>query len=186
MNIDTSTATRLMQTVLESGATHTAMVEIGNIVFCESLRDMCAMNSCGHYAKCWVCPPAVGPVADWRARVESYDGGVIVQTVYQLEDSFDFEGMTAASEVHKCNYLAAVEAVRAGFAFKELLTLNAGSCSICATCTYPDAPCRFPDRAIVSVEACGIDVNNTLVSCGLKYNNGKATVSYVGMILFRE
>ena len=32
------------------------------------------------------------------------------------------------------------------------------SCGICKTCTYPDAPCRFPDRARRSMEACGIDV----------------------------
>jgi predicted metal-binding protein len=183
--ISTATANRLTQLVQQAGATHTATVEIPNIVFNESLRDMCAMNSCGKYGTCWVCPPAVGPVEQWRAKVESFDGGVIIQTVYQLEDSFDFEGMGKAAVEHKANFDRAVEAIRTEFADDELLCLNAGSCGICAKCTYPEAPCRFPERAVVSVEACGIDFNNTLVSCGLKYNNGSATVSYVGMVLLK-
>lgn len=180
-----SLSQNLMNAALHAGATHSAIVCTGDVVFSESLRDMCAMNTCGHYNACWTCPPAVGPVADWRAKVERRDFGVVVQTVYQLEDSFDFEGMQKAGALHKENYLRALEALRE-FDLPDLLALNAGSCSLCERCTYPDAPCRMPERAIVSLEACGIDVNNTLVACGLQYNNGRATVSYVGIAFFRE
>lgn len=33
------------------------------------------------------------------------------------------------------------------------------------------------------VEAYGIDVSKMLSACGLNYNNGQNTVSYVGLIL---
>lgn len=183
--LDQNLADQLKDIALQAGASHSAIVSTKDVVFSESLREMCAMNTCGNYNTCWTCPPAVGPVADWHAKVEGRDWGVVVQTVYQLEDSFDFEGMMKASQLHKENYLRALEAFRQ-LELPDMLPLNAGNCSICEPCTYPDAPCRFPDRAIVSVEACGIDVNNTLVACGLHYNNGPATVSYVGIVFFRE
>lgn len=183
--LENSLSQKLLNAALSAGASRSAIVSTHDVVFNESLRDMCAMNTCGNYNTCWVCPPAVGPVADWRARVEGRDWGVVVQTIYQLEDSFDFEGMVKAGQQHKANYLRALEALR-GFELPDMLALNASNCSICERCTYPDAPCRFPDRAIVSVEACGIDVNNTLLACGLQYNNGPATVSYVGIVFFRE
>lgn len=186
MHNELPAANRLAQTVLECGASYSAVLNVENIVFDEQLRDMCAMNTCGHYDKCWVCPPAIAPVSEWRTKIEGYKQGVLLQTVYQLEDSFDYEGMMAAKDLHTSNFLAAVDAVHSRFNFADLLILNAGSCKLCETCTYPHSPCRFPDKAIVSVEACGIDVNKTLVNCGLKYNNGVATVSYVGMILFKE
>lgn len=179
-------AERLALAVLECGASHSAIMSVENIVFNEQLRDMCAMNTCGKYDTCWVCPPALAPVSEWRKKIEGFERGVLIQTVYQLEDSFDYEGMVAAKELHTRNFLAAVDAVHSQFDFAELLVLNAGACELCPSCTYPHSPCRFPQKAIVSVEACGIDVNKTLVNCGLKYNNGEATVSYVGMILYKE
>ena len=41
----------------------------------------------------------------------------------------------------------------------------------------------FPDKAIASVESYGINVNSLLLNCGLEYNNGINTVSYVGIVM---
>jgi predicted metal-binding protein len=71
------------------------------------------------------------------------------------------------------------------FPEKRLLFLGAGSCFICKKCTYTDGkPCRFPEKAFPSVEACGIDVMSLSKSAGVKYNNGKKTVTYIGVILY--
>jgi hypothetical protein len=45
-------------------------------------------------------------------------------------------------------------------------------------------PCRFPDKAVASVESHGIDVTALVTSCGIPYNRGPNTVSYVGLFLF--
>jgi hypothetical protein len=45
-------------------------------------------------------------------------------------------------------------------------------------------PCRFPEKAISSVEACGIDVMSLSKSAGVRYNNGKNTVTYIGAVLY--
>ncbi|HWR39764.1 MAG TPA: DUF2284 domain-containing protein, partial [Patescibacteria group bacterium] len=44
--------------------------------------------------------------------------------------------------------------------------------------------CKFPDEAISSVAAYGIDVITLEKVCGIPYYNSKHTVSYVGFILF--
>ncbi len=39
------------------------------------------------------------------------------------------------------------------------MILGMGACDLCKTCTYTAGePCRFPNDAIVCLEACGIDV----------------------------
>ena len=69
----------------------------------------------------------------------------------------------------------------------DTLHLSGGGCGLCPTCAQADGePCRFPDRALSSLEAYGIDVYNTSKSTELKYVNGPDTVTYFGMILFRE
>jgi predicted metal-binding protein len=71
------------------------------------------------------------------------------------------------------------------FPEKRLLLLGAGACFICKKCTYRDGkPCRFPEKAFPSVEACGIDVMSLSKSAGVKYNNGENTVTYIGVILY--
>ena len=62
--------------------------------------------------------------------------------------------------------------------------LGCEGCDICEKCTYPDAPCRFPEKAIPSIEACGISVVELSKLIGLNYNNGPCTVTYFCMILF--
>lgn len=77
-------------------------------------------------------------------------------------------------------------AVRTRFPGRKILALDAGCCNLCPKCTYPDEPCRHPEEAIPSVEAYGIFVTPMLTACGLKYNNGPDTVSYVGLIILAE
>jgi predicted metal-binding protein len=65
-----------------------------------------------------------------------------------------------------------------------MLLLGAGACMICEKCTYPDSEsCRLPHKAVPSLEACGIDVMRLSRQVGVKYHNGKNTVTYFGVVL---
>ena len=57
-------------------------------------------------------------------------------------------------------------------------------CGICEKCTYPDAPCRFPDRAFPSMEACGLVVNDVCKASGIPYNYGPRTMTFTGCVLY--
>lgn len=46
--------------------------------------------------------------------------------------------------------------------------------------------CRYPNQAIASVEAYGIEVSSTVANVGLCYNNGPNTRSTVAIVLRRK
>ena len=153
-----------------------------DVPFDARVRDMCASNRCGLYNKTWTCPPGVGEWEQLRDECHAHAHALIFTTKHVLEDDFDFEGIGQSGVLHKQLDRAIDQALKAHGIPHQLY--SAGGCSICKTCTYPDAPCRFPDRVHRSMEACGIDVGTLSRACGLKYNNGPQTVTYFSMILF--
>jgi predicted metal-binding protein len=174
----------LIEIALSHGATRAGIVNVSDVQFSESFRDMCVMNSCGKFGTNWMCPPAVGEFKEMRDQVLKFSKGLVVQTVYQMEDSFDFEGMMKASEIHEKVFRDVWDHIRKEKILEPHLALNAGICKFCEHCTYPDRDCLYPDEALASVEAYGIDVNALVTACGIPYNNGVASVSYVGAIFY--
>lgn len=171
---------------LTLGATRSAIVNVADIQFSESFRDLCQMNSCGKFGTNWMCPPAVGPFEELKKEVLAFDKGLVIQTVYQMEDSFDFEGMMNAKDIHEKVFRSIVDRISEEKILDSMLPLNAGVCAYCENCTYPDRDCLYPDKALASVEAYGIDVTALVTACGIPYNNGQASVSYVGMVLYKN
>ena len=48
-----------------------------------------------------LCPPGCGSLEECEAKVRQYRYGIIVQTVGELEDAFDGEGMMETEARHK-------------------------------------------------------------------------------------
>lgn len=156
------------------------------IVVEPSLRSLCKMNSCGKYGTNWMCPPGVGDFEVVSTELKSCKNGAVIQMVYTLEDSYDFEGMQEGLVQLDVELDQILEKLDGQYKREDLLVLGGGSCRVCDTCTMKSGePCRYPDKARASIEAYGVDVNPTISNIGLKYNNGPNTVSYVGMILER-
>jgi len=174
---------KFIEKARQSGYTNIAPVDIGRIEFEESLRSMCEMNTCGHYDKSWVCPPACGTVEELKDKVLSFSDSVLLQKVYKIEDSFDFEGMMAGQEDFDKLFTEMMDYTCEKIG-SDYYSLKAGSCHLCEECTYPDTPCKYPEKARPSIEACGINVTSLCSSCGVPYINGKNTVSYVALFLF--
>ena len=107
---------------------------------------------------------------------------LMVQVVGQLEDSLDIETMQELQQQQKEAFQKLLPQMRARF--PEVLPLGAGCCTVCKECTYPDAPCRFPDKALSSMEAYGLLVSQACTDCGLRYNYGPNTMAYTGCFLF--
>ncbi len=163
-------------------APHT-VVSVGEIRFDPSFRALCEANSCGYYGKCWTCPPDAGTIDALMQKAKSYQNALVFQTVSRLEDSFDIEGMHEASLRH--NRLVQEVRDAAKQEHPNCFVLGAGACGVCAVCSKrEDQPCRFPDKAITSLEACGIDVSQTAKLAGLRYINGENTVTYFGIVLY--
>ena len=59
------------------------------------------------------------------------------------------------------------------------LLYGAGGCTLCTTCTYPDAPCRFPEKATSSMEGYGMVVSEVCSANNMPYYYGPCTITYV-------
>lgn len=159
-------------------------LDIGTLELRPEVRDMCSFDLCPQgYGRSWSCPPAVPPLEEISTGLKDYSQGILVQTIGRLEDPFDFEAIMNASRSHGKNFSSLAEKMAEETGDKSL-SLGAGACSVCPSCTYPDDPCRYPDKMIVSMEASGLMVNDVCRANGLLYNNGEKTVTYTSCCLF--
>lgn len=181
MNID-----QLKAFILEAGAYKVGVVPVDQIACEPEFRKLCESNACGMYGRSWMCPPLVGNVNELIQRLRAYHWAVVYQTVDELEDSYDFEGMMDAGK--KMNDLTArIRRELKAQGETTSLLLGAGGCRICPRCAkLEDKPCRFPDEAITSLEAYGINVSALASQAGMKYINGVNTVTYFGAVFLRE
>ncbi|HJB89879.1 MAG TPA: DUF2284 domain-containing protein [Candidatus Eisenbergiella merdigallinarum] len=177
---------RLRERALELGAHRAEVMEASRVSLDASFRELCKANSCGNYGKNYMCPPDIGDIHSLMDEIRTYDAVLVYQTVGQLEDSYDFEGMMEAGRLH--NGLAQkLREETQGFPKERILHLAAGGCRVCETCgKRTGEPCRFPGKAIGSLEAYGINVSLLAKESGMKYINGADTVTYFGAIFFRN
>lgn len=177
-------ADELAQKALDMGFLQAKAIDIDSIAFKDEVRDMCAANTCGMYGTNWQCPPGVGEVAELAQKAKGYTGAVLVNSVWELEDSFDFEGMQAGSQGHKQMFDRLRREASAAAGSGGIWAMGAGGCSRCSRCSYLDGePCCMPEEVVASMEACGIHVLELSKACGFNYINGKNTVTYFGLIL---
>ena len=173
---------RLMADV--EGVFSYGLVDTKDIVFMEEVREICKGNSCRKYGTTWACPPAVGTFEECRAEVMQYDKGLMFTGKYDIRTPFDWKGMMKGLEHFKTVCAELGEKIKDYC--DDYLFLDVEGCDICEKCTYPDAPCRFPEKMHASVEGYGIYVSAVAKAAGVKYDNGEGTVTYLGMILFKN
>ena len=166
----------------ECGHTHYNALDISTLEFLQEVRDMCNPTQCQYYNSSWSCPPACPPIEQMREKALSFSGGIIVQTVGEIEDSLDWEAMMEINNNHKTNFSKFCDELKKELS--EIMPMSAGTCILCESCSYPDSPCRFPDKMSPSMEACGIFVSKLCKSNNLEYNYGPTKMAYTSCVLF--
>lgn len=174
---------QLQKIAEECGFTHSAPLAVDTLQMLPEVREMCEKNTCGAYNKNWTCPPACGDLEECRARVQAFRDGILVQTVGELEDEMDGEGMIEASLQHGEHFQAMYRRLREENV--PVLALGAGACTRCKKCTYPDSPCRFPEERVSSMESYGLLVLQVCRDNHLDYYYGPNFIAYTGCFLLR-
>ena len=162
----------------------TGYIKTAELKYYPEVREICRGNVCRNYGKTWACPPAVGTLEECQVRVDNYDTMLLFSVKYDLEDSFDFEGMTSGMMDFKKqvdHFQEKLETI-----LPHYLLLSNEGCKRCRTCTYPDAPCRFPRQLHHSLEGYGFIVSELAKQAGIHYSNGTNTVTYFGALLLNE
>lgn len=165
----------------QAGFTGWSPLDAATIELKQEVRDMCA--ACKQYDKRWSCPPGCGTLEDCTARIRSYERGILVQTMGDVEDGFDIEAMMEIEADHKAHFREMYAALREQGA--DVLALGAGCCTKCRDCTYPQEPCRFPRDMVSSMEAYGMLVMEVCKANGLQYYYGSDKMAYTSCFLVK-
>ena len=172
-----------IKTCIEAGAYKAFVIATDDIPFDENLRSYCKANYCGNYGKNYACPPSIGDGKELIEKAKNYKKALVFQTITQIKDSFDYEGMKEAAFKH-----SKISDTINKYLKKQsdnYLQLTAGACLVCPVCSQVEnKPCRFPDKAISSLEAYCMNVSILAELCHMKYINGQNTVTYFGAFLF--
>ncbi len=171
----------IIKEALDAGFDNVVPLDCSTIRLLPEVRAMCEANKCGIYNKNWSCPPACGTLDECAERVSRFKHGIIVQTIGELEDEFDFEGIQATSKRFSDTFYKFTRILRNEY--PNALALGAGGCKLCEKCTYPDAPCRAPERAISSMESYGMVVSDVCTSNNVPYYYGRGKQVFVGCYL---
>lgn len=172
---------QLRDLAMELGFSHTAPLDCATIELKPEVRQMCASNTCGQYGKRWSCPPGCGTLEDCQAQLAGKTAGILVQSVGDIEDGFDFEAMMDIEQAHKQRFLAMYDRLREQG--HSALAIGSGCCTLCQDCTYPEKPCRFPQRRVASMEAFGMLVVDVCKANGLGYYYGPDKMAYTSCFL---
>ncbi|MBO4423659.1 MAG: DUF2284 domain-containing protein [Clostridia bacterium] len=175
---------KLSDAAVGLGAFRASVIEVSGVTTDVSFRTLCEKNVCGSYGKNWMCPPDAGEINELIGVLRSFRYILVYQTVGELEDSYDFEGMMAAAEKHH-GLMSSVREATEKEGLPRTLYLGAGGCRLCEKCAkITNEPCRNPGKAMPSLEAYGVNVSELARAAGMKYINGVNTVTYFGAVLF--
>ena len=173
---------RIRQMALDSGMYQAEYLDADQIKCYPEVRQTCEGNVCGNYNKTWTCPPGVGTLEECEAKLRRFDKMLLFAKKYELEDSFDIEGMGEALLDFKKVVAAFDDRIRP--VLEEFILLGNEGCDRCAKCTYPDEPCRFPEQALSSMEAYGLFVTQVCRDANVPYHHGPRTITYTACILY--
>lgn len=159
-----------------------AWIDTQELIFTERVRAICRAE-CPMYGKSWACPPAVGTVDECRARCLAFEHALVLTTVTEVADIANLDETLATRAPHEAVTRQAA-AIVAGQA-QEIMVLSTEACAICAQCSYPDAPCRHPDRMYPCVESHGILATAIAEQCGIEFFDGNL-VTWFSIIFYRD
>ena len=158
-------------------------LNVSNINLMDEVRNMCKENKCNKYNTNWSCPPGCGTLEEARKKLANYSKGVIVQTIGEIEDFLDFENMIEVEKRHKNNFIKFYQVIKKEY--KDAMAFGSGCCTICLKCTYPDEPCRFPQKCISSMESYGMLVSDICKDNKIKYYYGPNKIAYTSCFIIK-
>ncbi len=152
------------------------------LMFSERIRHICE-TECPMYNTTWACPPAVGSVEACKERCLSYPHALMFTTMVEVHDIADIQACLDTRHDHEKVAHYVEKMLRAAGA--ETMTLSTEACQVCAKCTWPDAPCRRPDRLYPCIESHGIVATAIAEKYGIDFIGGNV-VTWFSLVFFRE
>jgi len=158
-------------------------IDPSELIFTDRVRYVCE-TECPMYGKTWACPPAVGEVSACEARCRAFDGVLLISTITEVSDIANIDETLATRPGHEEITRRVHEMIKTQAA--DTFVLSTEACAHCKECTYPHAPCRFPDRMYPCVESHGILVTDLAERHGIDFLAGSNLVTWFSLIFYKE
>jgi predicted metal-binding protein len=126
-----------------------------DIVFDDKVREMCI--TCKRYGKKATCPPHIEETSHYKRLLLSYKYGIIYYDTYKVIVGEQESSRRSSISLHKVILSEKKRIFNEGHYF--IFGLGAGSCKLCKKCVFP---CAYPEKALIPMEATGIDVVETM------------------------
>lgn len=174
----------MVQAALELGFAGCVPILTEKIPFEPGFLVCCEENTCGKYNANYACPPACGTPAQMEARVRRHSHGLLLQTVWEIDDPMNGELVRPCKAQHN----RMERQLRKKFA--ELGQTNgfwiaASGCDFCKPCTMVQGlPCHYPDEQMSCMSAYCIFVRELCRLCDLEYDMPAGLVPFFGMYIF--
>jgi predicted metal-binding protein len=140
-----------------------------------------ACRTCKRYGATQ-CPPNIPNITYYRSLLPSYKNVIIVFERFEIQGDWKEQGRESSLKVH--TYLLKKQAQLLNEGHCLSIILGAGSCKLCQTCIIP---CRQPDKAIVPLEGCGINVVNLMKNFNIEIKfpiENQKSFYRIGMVLY--
>lgn len=172
--VTVDTKTQEMKTLCEDavrlGATEAKIIAVSSIVVEPWVQMKCRFG-CAYYNKSKTCPPFAPDYKETRDILGCYRHAILI------------EGQPPGKSFKEMLLKLELDASIAGF--HKAFAMGAGPCPLCPECPE-EQPCIMPYHARPSMEACGIDVFQTVRNNGfeVRFLEERGTyVKYFGMVL---
>ena len=156
--------------------------DTSELVFTDRVRKVCEQE-CSMYNKSWACPPAVGTVAECKARCDRFPRFLMISTITEVRDIANLEETLATRAGHEDMTRRVRDMLRAETG--EVYVLSTESCAICRQCAWPGGLCRHPERMFPCVESHGILVTDLAERHGIDFLAGSNLVTWFSLLFYR-
>ena len=150
----------------------------------QRIRDLCFENKCGNYGNHYMCPPYVSSLEEIKARLKTFQRGVLLQYTKSLDVRNDDEGLKQ-SKIDFHNKILQLEEFLRDEGTERAWGMIGGSCELCEVCRAKlGEPWVYHHDVRASRTAIAIDVLAFLDKFGLDNKFHPDKITWTGCILF--
>ena len=139
----------LIQEAINLGCTKAKVILTKTISLSNWMNLQCQFG-CSHYGSLLTCPPYTPNAEEMAEILPEYEKALLIN---------------ASPETNVREIVVHLEKYLKRKGFYKAFALCAQPCDLCSPCTI-ETKCQYPEKARPTLQACGIDVNETI------HNNG--------------
>jgi predicted metal-binding protein len=120
---------------------------------------------CANYNTSWCCPPAAPDLPTTRDLLAEYDLALLLVSKDANEHFYRNSPEKRRKQIKHWKSTVALERKLFLMGYYKAFGIPAETCALCKECAYPKQ-CKFPNEKRPSLEACSIDVFETIKRIG--------------------